>query len=53
EAHVFIAPKMVGGASAPSPIGGNGLEMIADAPQLAGWRITELDGDIYARGRVG
>jgi diaminohydroxyphosphoribosylaminopyrimidine deaminase/5-amino-6-(5-phosphoribosylamino)uracil reductase len=52
EAHVFIAPKIVGGANALSPIGGAGLEVIADAKPLAGWTITELDGDIYARGRV-
>jgi diaminohydroxyphosphoribosylaminopyrimidine deaminase/5-amino-6-(5-phosphoribosylamino)uracil reductase len=53
EAHVFIAPKIVGGASAPSPIGGTGLELIANVMPFTDWSVSELEGDIYARGRVG
>jgi len=53
EAHVFIAPKIIGGANAPSPIGGAGLELVADAKLLTDWTVTDLAGDIYARGRVG
>ncbi|MEX0819359.1 MAG: bifunctional diaminohydroxyphosphoribosylaminopyrimidine deaminase/5-amino-6-(5-phosphoribosylamino)uracil reductase RibD, partial [Pirellulaceae bacterium] len=48
EYHVFIAPKIVGGATAPSPMGGVGLETVADAKPLVNWTIRELDGDIYA-----
>jgi diaminohydroxyphosphoribosylaminopyrimidine deaminase/5-amino-6-(5-phosphoribosylamino)uracil reductase len=51
EVHVFIAPKILGGANAPSPIGGTGSARIADAKLLADWTITELEGDIYARCR--
>lgn len=53
EAHVFIAPKIVGGASALSPIGGTGLELISQAMPFTAWSVSELEGDIYARGRVG
>ncbi len=53
EVHVFIAPKIIGGVNALSPIGGAGLELISDAKPLSGWTIAELDGDIYAHGRVG
>jgi diaminohydroxyphosphoribosylaminopyrimidine deaminase/5-amino-6-(5-phosphoribosylamino)uracil reductase len=51
EVHLFIAPKIIGGAKALGPIGGNGLRFMADAMPLAGWTVTELEGDIYARGR--
>lgn len=53
EAHVFIAPKIVGGANALSPIGGTGLELISQAMPFTAWSVSELEGDIYARGRVG
>ncbi|QGG47987.1 bifunctional diaminohydroxyphosphoribosylaminopyrimidine deaminase/5-amino-6-(5-phosphoribosylamino)uracil reductase RibD [Heliorestis convoluta] len=35
---VFIAPKIVGGAQAPSPVGGMGLEQMAQAWQLSQWQ---------------
>ncbi|TWT88666.1 Riboflavin biosynthesis protein RibD [Pseudobythopirellula maris] len=31
EARVFLAPKVIGGAGAPGPVAGTGLERIADA----------------------
>ena len=52
EVHVFIAPKIVGGASAPGPIGGIGLDRIADSKALVDWEMTDLAGDIHAHGRV-
>jgi diaminohydroxyphosphoribosylaminopyrimidine deaminase/5-amino-6-(5-phosphoribosylamino)uracil reductase len=52
EVHVFIAPKLAGGATAPSPIGGVGVERITEALQLADISIEELDGDVYVHGRV-
>ncbi len=52
EAHVFIAAKIIGGANAPSPIGGTGSQMIADAQPLVDWTVSQLDGDVYARGRL-
>jgi diaminohydroxyphosphoribosylaminopyrimidine deaminase/5-amino-6-(5-phosphoribosylamino)uracil reductase len=53
EVHVFIAPKLAGGAAAPSPIAGAGIERMADALKLADITIEELDGDVYVHGRVG
>lgn len=52
EVHVFIAPKFAGGAAALSPIGGVGIERMADALQLADIAIEELDGDVYVHGRI-
>ena len=52
EVHVFIAPKIVGGATAPAPIGGDGIDRMADALQLADITIEELDGDVYVHGRL-
>ena len=52
EVHVFIAPKLVGGTGAPSPIGGEGFERMADALPLADITIEELDGDVYVHGRL-
>jgi diaminohydroxyphosphoribosylaminopyrimidine deaminase/5-amino-6-(5-phosphoribosylamino)uracil reductase len=53
EAHVFIAPKLVGGGAAPSPIGGAGVDRLAEALRLADITIEELEGDVYIHGRVG
>jgi len=52
EVHVFIAPKVVGGQHAPSPVAGTGLDAI---PQTGRWHqphIEMLDGDVYIRGRL-
>ncbi|HVT29281.1 MAG TPA: bifunctional diaminohydroxyphosphoribosylaminopyrimidine deaminase/5-amino-6-(5-phosphoribosylamino)uracil reductase RibD [Lacipirellulaceae bacterium] len=53
EVHVFIAPKLAGGDAAPSPIGADGVERMADALKLTDIAIEELDGDVYIHGRVG
>lgn len=34
EIHAYIAPKLIGGKSAPTPIGGIGFNSLADAPLL-------------------
>jgi diaminohydroxyphosphoribosylaminopyrimidine deaminase/5-amino-6-(5-phosphoribosylamino)uracil reductase len=52
ELHAFIAPKLVGGATAPSPITGSGVERMAAAVPLADISIEELSGDIYVHGRL-
>jgi diaminohydroxyphosphoribosylaminopyrimidine deaminase / 5-amino-6-(5-phosphoribosylamino)uracil reductase len=52
EVHVFIAPKFAGGAAAPSPVGGEGIEQMASALKLADITIEELDGDVYVHGRI-
>ena len=52
EVQVFIAPKLAGGAGAPSPLAGHGIESMAAALALDEVAVEQLDGDIYLRGRV-
>jgi diaminohydroxyphosphoribosylaminopyrimidine deaminase / 5-amino-6-(5-phosphoribosylamino)uracil reductase len=52
EVHVFIAPKVAGGASATSPIAGQGVERMSRALRLADLAIEELDGDVHIHGRL-
>ena len=51
EVHVFVAPKLLGGAAAPSPIAGQGVAELAAALELDDVVIQLLDGDVYLRGR--
>lgn len=53
EVHVFIAPKIIGGESAPGPIGGWGVAEMAAAWRLENVQTQLLDGDFYVRGDVG
>lgn len=50
EFHVFVAPKLIGGTGAASPVGGSGFTQMADA--LALERVTsEASGaDVYVHG---
>ena len=50
EVHVFIAPKLAGGAQALPAVGGLGVERIADAMKLARWEVEPLDGDVLIHG---
>lgn len=52
EVHVFIAPRLAGGAQAKSPLGGRGVERIADALGLVEWTVEPVEGDCYIHGRV-
>jgi len=52
ECQVFIAPKLVGGASAPSPLGGRGLEQIPQSGSFAHVDVEMLEGDLFVRGWV-
>jgi len=52
EAHVFIAPKLIGGASSGSPLGGVGLERMAQAALLHEPVIRHLGEDLYVSGRL-
>lgn len=53
ELHVFIAPKLLGGSAAKSPVAGIGLEQVPQWPGLVQSRIELLEGDVYVRGDVG
>jgi diaminohydroxyphosphoribosylaminopyrimidine deaminase/5-amino-6-(5-phosphoribosylamino)uracil reductase len=47
EVHIFVAPKLAGGADARSPAGGRGVERIAAALALPHQSVDLLDGDVY------
>jgi diaminohydroxyphosphoribosylaminopyrimidine deaminase/5-amino-6-(5-phosphoribosylamino)uracil reductase len=50
EVHVFIAPRLVGGASARTPVAGRGVERLAEALALAEWRVEQVEGDLLVHG---
>ncbi len=52
EAHVFIAPKLIGGLGAPGPVAGEGLPSLGESLMLDTPSIELLDGDVYVQGRV-
>jgi diaminohydroxyphosphoribosylaminopyrimidine deaminase/5-amino-6-(5-phosphoribosylamino)uracil reductase len=52
EVHVFIAPRLAGGAAAKTPVGGRGVEKIAEALTLAEWQVEQVEGDVLLHGRV-
>ncbi len=52
EVHVLVAPKLTGGATAPGPLGGAGIDHLADAWQLDAMRIEPSGEDVYLSGRV-
>jgi diaminohydroxyphosphoribosylaminopyrimidine deaminase/5-amino-6-(5-phosphoribosylamino)uracil reductase len=50
EVHVFAAPKLLGGATAKSPLAGVGREAPSDVPDVIDPQIEVLDGDVYIHG---
>ena len=46
----FVAPVVIGGAEAPSVVGGRGPERLADALRLRGVRYEPVDGDLMVVG---
>lgn len=50
EVHVFVAPKLCGGADALSPVGGLGQGFIPRFAQVDPLHIDPLDGDVYIHG---
>ena len=48
----FVAPVIVGGDGAPSPVGGAGPDRIAGALRLADVERADLDGDAMITGRI-
>ncbi len=47
EYHVFIAPKVVGGKDAISPLGGLGRIHVYDSPEFEPCQIRQIDQDVY------
>ena len=52
EVSLFVAPRIVGGQGAPSPVAGLGVEQMADALQLVSPHIERVGDDVHIRGRV-
>ncbi len=52
EVHVFIAPKLLGGTWARTPIAGEGIAEIAQALELDDFQVRQLAGDLYISGRL-
>jgi diaminohydroxyphosphoribosylaminopyrimidine deaminase/5-amino-6-(5-phosphoribosylamino)uracil reductase len=50
KVHWFIAPKIIGGRNAPSPIGGTGIELMAEARELKNIEITKFNKDLMLTG---
>jgi len=51
ELHVFVSPRMVGGAAAPTPVGGSGVARLADALPIDAPQWRQLGDDLYFSGR--
>lgn len=49
----FVAPKVIGGRAAPTPIGGSGQNLMADATGLRDVVIRSFDADILIEGYPG
>jgi diaminohydroxyphosphoribosylaminopyrimidine deaminase/5-amino-6-(5-phosphoribosylamino)uracil reductase len=52
EVHVFIAPRLAGGAAARTAVAGEGIATIREALTLAEWSVQEVEGDLYVCGRT-
>ncbi len=52
EVHVFIAPRLLGGKDARSPLAGSGRLAPPELPDLETPEIEVLDGDVYVHGPV-
>lgn len=50
KAYVFIAPKIIGGKEALSPVGGQGRALMNDAVLLESITLHAMDGDILVEG---
>ncbi|NSW90877.1 MAG: bifunctional diaminohydroxyphosphoribosylaminopyrimidine deaminase/5-amino-6-(5-phosphoribosylamino)uracil reductase RibD [Firmicutes bacterium] len=49
---MFIAPRIIGGSNAVTPVEGEGINRIADAIRLKDVSVTTLDGDIVVEGYI-
>jgi len=47
EAHVYVAPKLIGGDEALSPMGGSGLAAMGEAEGFGDLALRVLDGDVW------
>jgi diaminohydroxyphosphoribosylaminopyrimidine deaminase/5-amino-6-(5-phosphoribosylamino)uracil reductase len=52
EVHAFIAPKLLGGADAPSPVAGLGFASPDESLRLDAPQVQLVANDVYISGRV-
>lgn len=52
EVHVFIAPRLIGGTETRTPMGGRGVDRIAEALALADWQVEQVESDLLLHGWV-
>ena len=52
EVWAFIAPKIIGGEDAKTPVSGNGIDKMSDAIQLQNIDIQNINGDILIKGKI-
>ena len=52
EYHVFVAPRLIGGAQAPGPLQGIGVERLAEAIALETLEARAVGGDLYVNARA-
>ena len=52
EVHVFVAPKLFGGATAGTAVAGNGIAAVSEALRLEAPDVEQLGDDVYIRARV-
>lgn len=52
EVHVFVAPKIVGGTAALSPVGGTGQPEIPQLASLQNININRFEHDVLIEGRI-
>lgn len=50
KAMVFVAPKIIGGSTAPTPVGGSGFRKMAEAVELEDIAVENAAGDILITG---
>lgn len=48
--HLFIAPKVIGGENALSPVAGTGQERVPDVSQIANLQVEQIGTDVYLHG---
>jgi diaminohydroxyphosphoribosylaminopyrimidine deaminase/5-amino-6-(5-phosphoribosylamino)uracil reductase len=52
EVHVFVAPRLLGGAAALSPMAGNGIVRVSEALVVEAPEVRQVGSDLYLQGRV-
>ncbi|MBR6091942.1 MAG: bifunctional diaminohydroxyphosphoribosylaminopyrimidine deaminase/5-amino-6-(5-phosphoribosylamino)uracil reductase RibD [Bacteroidales bacterium] len=52
EAWAFIAPKIIGGSDAKTPVAGKGIDRMCDAINLQNIDIQNINGDILIKGKI-